>query len=268
MRNDSRRQPDYRGPGVTAPGWSDAPRRAASAWFDLLSKATAVSLTGGQRVIATNERLAAGLADIALDGLKGQPIDVTIGDQKLRAVVDSVRLSRTGISVQARIALREVDWGGLALTTMSITANSVRIEPPAPGRLRASEIRFAGQTNLEALVAWLDERLPDWAMAVDHDGHVNADWKHRGLKAVIEPIISQHNLHARLLAVRCLGLRVGLPGKFRPTRTLALPRLPLDLRLIEARPTDGIVEFTASVESLDEPIRSSALGSLPFARPR
>jgi hypothetical protein len=161
---------------------------------------------------------------------------------------------------QVRIDLRDVDYDGLRLETVAIAADELRIRPLPTARVIASRIRVEGRTSLAHLLPWLDRHVGDWSLAVGSDRRVEAQRRRRPvIRLSVEPAIDDHRVRLELCAVRWGRVRFSLPRPLRPRRTLRLPALPCDARVVAARRHGDVVDLRLTIATI-----SGSLSPLAF----
>ena len=199
-------------------------------------------------VAAVNGVLLGRLAEGAARRLEGQVLELTVDGRPVTALLEQIRLNGR----RARVVLREVDWDGLPVERLTAVASSVGVDPLPVPRIVLRDVELAGRSPQRELVAWLDERMPDWTLRVDDDGHVEAcrrDGNGR-LSVSGEPDVADHRVSLRLRTLRMGRMRVRAPRRVPVSRTIALPTLPLDMSIVEARFRPPVVDFRATIPSL------------------
>ncbi|HEY3020547.1 MAG TPA: hypothetical protein VGJ32_10160 [Solirubrobacteraceae bacterium] len=243
------------------------PERAS--WLDLLVGAQrwwAEPALGSALGLADVQiRILAELADGLVRNVKGQRVELDLEGRRVVAVVDAIRLRRSGDRYEGRLALRDVDWDGLPIEAMSVVARAVRIEPLPVPRLAASDIAIAGRSPLAAFVAWLDRRSPHWKLSVDDAGHVVGRRRHGGVAVFGELVVADHRLQVEIRGVRWRDRRVRLPRRLHIRRTIELPALPHGMSVVEARRRAPVVDFRLAVPSVTLPV--TGLPPTPRSRP-
>lgn len=211
-----------------------------------------------------------GRADRGLRGrFEGRRIELVLGGERLRAVLESIRLRRPGAHYDARVELRDVDRDGWFLETLSIAADSVKIESFPVPEFTASGINVIGSTAIGPLVAWLDERAAQWQLGVDGEGCVEVRRRGRGLRMTVEPVVDHDRVEVELVALRWGKMRLALPRWLRLTRRVTVAPLPVGMSIVEARRIGGGVAFRLVVASVSRGIdaalvREAILRRLPI----
>jgi len=240
-----------------------------TSWLDLWVGAQrwwAEPALGGALGLADVQiRILAEVADGLIRTVKGRNVELVVGGRRVTAVVDAIRLRRSGDRYQGRLVLRDVDWDGLPVEAMEVVARSVRIEPLPTPRLIASNIAITGRSPLAPFVAWLDERAPGWNLSADDTGHIEARHRHGDIAVFGELVVADHRLQVEVRGVRWRGLRVSLPRRLRIRRTVELPALPIGMSIVEARSRPPVVDFRLAVPSVTLP--ATALPPTRRSRP-
>jgi hypothetical protein len=186
---------------------------------------------------AVNERVLAEMVAVVARGLEGRVVETEVGGRPLRAVLEKLRLDHPG----ARLALRDVDWGGWPFVTVAARARALRVERRPPPRVTAFDVEVVGTSALAPLVAWLDGLVTGWSLRVGPTGHVEA---RRGLvSAVVEPVVADHELRLELRGIRLGRVATRLPRRLRPRRRAALPVFDRGLSVLDARRRGDSVDF-------------------------
>jgi hypothetical protein len=205
-------------------------------------------------IAAADERLAMGALDVLLSRLQRKLIDRMIGGRRLRAAIETTRLRRHGMRVQAELSLSDVTWGGWPIDRVCATAASVALDASAPGRLVSSAVDVVGVTKLDSILALAGEHLTGHRLYVDREGQINLVRRRSALRAVIGAVrVDGGSLAVDFHAVAWRGLRLALPRSLRRTYRFALPPLPLGVAITEARREGEAVDFRLSVPSLTWP---------------
>jgi hypothetical protein len=121
---------------------------------------------------------------------------------RVRAVLESIRLRRPGAHYDARVGLRDVDGDGWRFDTLSIVADSVKIESFPSPEFTASGITVIGSAAIDTPVASLDGRATQWHLGADGDGRVEVRRRGRGLRMTIEPVVDHDAFEVELVALR------------------------------------------------------------------
>jgi hypothetical protein len=164
----------------------------AEVWLQLWGQATrwwVAPVGGGRGLVPAKEQLLVELIDGLRGRFEGRQIELVLGGQRLRAVLESIGLRRPGEHYDARVELRDVDRDGWRLETLSIAADSVKIESFPGPEFTASGITVIGSMAIGRLVAWLDERSVQWQLGVDGEGCVEVRRRGRGLRMTVEPVV-------------------------------------------------------------------------------
>lgn len=211
-------------------------------------------MRGSREVVTVKERLLVGLIDSLRSRFEGRQIEPVLGGARVRAVLESIRLPRPGARYDARVELRNVDGDRWRFDTLSIAADSVRIESFPLPEFTASGITVIGSAAIDTLVAWLDERVTPWHLSVDGDGRAVARRRGRGPRMTIEPVVDHDAFEVELVALRWGKMRLSPPRWLRLTRRFRVAPLPLGMSIVEARRRGRGVEFRLAVASVSRNI--------------
>jgi hypothetical protein len=196
-----------------------------------------------------------------IDGLRGRfegrRIELVFGGARLRAVLESIRLRRPGAHYDARVELRDVDADGWRFETLSIAADSVKIEPFPLPKFTASGITVIGSAAIDTLVAWLDERATRWHLGVDGEGRVEVRRRGRRLRMTVEPVVDHDVFEVALVALRWGKMRLSPPRWLRLRRRFPVAPLPRGMSIVEARRRGRGVEFHLAVASVSRNIETA-----------
>jgi hypothetical protein len=253
-----------RKPGDTQPSWVDLWRDATTWWVEPAARAVEPAARASAQMLTGQppERALAELVDGIARRFSGQHIELDLHGRVAQGRLDSLRVFRARERYEARADLSNGTFDGVPIEQVSIAVRSVAIEPGAPARLTAEGITIRGTAALEPLVDWLDPRLDDWNLSVDASGAIVAvpvDRRYRGAAFVVDPTVEHDVLHLVLRGGRWRALKLNLPGWLRFTRSIAIPPLPNDMTLDEARVRDGDVEFVLSQPSASGTIDLAAM---------
>ena len=227
------------------------------AWLQLWGEATrwwVAPVVGGRDLVTAKEQLLVELIDGLRGRFEGRQIELVLGGSQLRAVLDSIRLRRPGAHYAARVELRDVDRDGWRLETLSIEADSVKIEPFPRPEFTASGITVIGSSAIGPLVAWLDERATQWQLGVDGEGCVEVRRRGRSLRMTVEPVIDHDRVKVELVALRWGKMRLAPPRWLRLTRRFTVAPLPLGVSIVEAKRIGRGVAFRLAVASISRDI--------------
>jgi hypothetical protein len=241
-------------PWNLSPPTGGLPRSASSAsdtwldatkwWTDPLPEASQESW--GEMHGRLLAELVAGVAK----GFKDRVLELDIDDQRLRAVLQSVRLERRSGGYEARLELRHIGWADRAIESLSIVAGSVSLTAPPGARITASQIEINARATLGNVVGWLDTRVADWTLAPG-DGNTVAVHRPGDTRTFfIDGVVHDDELQCELRAIRWRRMRVAVPRWLRLSRAMRLPAFPGGASLIEASRRGDVVRFQATVPSL------------------
>jgi hypothetical protein len=244
------------------------------AWLQLWDEATrwwVAPVQGRRELVTAKEQLLVGLIDGLRGRFEGRQMELVLGDARLRAVLESIRLRRPEAHYDARVELRDVEGDGWRFETLSIAADSVTIESFPSPEFTASGITVIGSAAIGPLVARLDERATEWHLGVDGEGRVEVRRRRRGLslRMTVEPVVDHDALKVQLVALRWGKMRLSPPRWMRLTRRFPLAPLPLGMSIVEARRRGRGVEFRLAVASVSRNIdaalvREAILRRLPI----
>jgi hypothetical protein len=243
---------------AAGPAWLDGWAQATSWWVD-------PAVAGAQDLTAANERVLAELVSGIAGRFEGRPVRLSLGGRPVQGVVEWIRLRRTGDRYEARVELTDVELGDWSLESLSVAADSVRVQVAPTPRLTASGVQIAGRAPLGALVAWLDGRVRDWSLSLE-DGRVTARRGPGGPEVVVEPVVLDGRLDAEVRELRWRARRLTLPAWLRLVRTVPLPPLPRGIRVVDARRHGVHLEFRATCPSLGEELDLAKLRDAIAAR--
>ena len=146
--------------------------------------------------------------------------------------------------------MRDVDRDGWRLETLSIAADSVKIESFPLPEFTASGITVIGSMAIGPLVAWLDERAAPWQLGVDGEGCVEVRRRGRGLRMTVELVVDHDRVEVELVALRWGKMRLSSPRWLRLTRRFPVAPLPLGVSIVEAKRIGRGVAFRLAVASI------------------
>ena len=95
---------------------------------------------------------------------RGRRVGGELGGSSISGVLDSITLEHRGEDWRGRLELRSVDWDGLELETLSMVAEAVMLTPPPNLMLSVFDVKLRGAAALEAVVAWVDLKVPEWTL--------------------------------------------------------------------------------------------------------
>jgi hypothetical protein len=211
-------------------------------------------------LVELQERTTADALAVMAARLQGRRVRLPIGGRRLDSAVRGISVRSSAEPHQVRVELREVDYDGLRLERVAIAVEELRLRPLPMARLIASRIRVDGRTSLGQLVPWLDRHVADWSLAVGSDRRVEARRRRRpAVRLSVEPAIDDHRVRLELCAVRWGRVGFALPRPLRPRRTLRLPALPCDARVVAARRQGDVVDLHLTIATI-----SGSLSPRPF----
>lgn len=95
-------------------------------------------------------------------------------------------------------------------------------------------IRIEARSQIESVVIWLDQLVPDWRLSVDDDHSVVACRPTGGMRFRPDAVVVDVELRIELREVQWRNTRLRVPRWVRLERGTALPALPAGARLSEA----------------------------------
>jgi hypothetical protein len=155
--------------------------------------------------------------------------------------------------------LRDVDRDGWRLETLSIAADSVKIESFPLPEFTASGITVIGSMAIGA----------PWQLGVDGEGCVEVRRRGRGLRMTVELVVDHDRVEVELVALRWGKMRLSSPRWLRLTRRFPVAPLPLGVSIVEAKRIGRGVAFRLAVASVSRDIdaalvREAILRRLPI----
>ena len=228
--------------------------RGERSWLDLWSDATQwwsqPSAADPEPWGEAGAQVLASLADGLSARVEGRRIELTLGGRPCAANVDWLRIRRTGMRLQARMELRDVDWDRLRIEKVSVAADSVRITPPAG--VVITDVEIIGRCRLAPLIARLDRELDGWQLSVGVHGHVEAHRSGTAITLAVEPRVHAHQVSFELRGARAHRLRFNVPAWLRLGRTRMLPPLAYATSVQAASRSGDMVDFRLTVPSISE----------------
>jgi len=211
-----------------------------------------------REVVDLHERTTADMLAMLAKRLEDRRLSASIGGQQVEGLVGWIAVRGSGEPHQMRVELRDVDYDGWRLDAVAVAADEVRMRAFPLATVTATGIRVDGRTALAPLIAWLDRRLRDWSLALDHDGKVEArHTKCPGLRLTVEPAVVDHRLHLELCGVRWHRVQFEFPNWLRLRRTVTLPALPLDATVLDARRRGDSVDLRLTIPEVNHSLSPS-----------
>lgn len=168
------------------------------------------------------EALLAQLVDGVMARFGGRSIDLDIHGRPVRASLDSLHLLRRGSSNDVHVDMSDVDADGLSIGHVTAIARAVTIEPGLQATVHASAIEVEGRSPLEAVVVWVDDRVPAWDLRVA-DGKVLARRSGSAMTFGVDATVTDDVVRLEIRSVRWSRLRIGIPRWLRLERRVPLP---------------------------------------------
>jgi hypothetical protein len=221
-------------------------------WLDAWSETTRWwSHPGAVRPDAWSDagrRLLAELVAGVTGRFEGREIEVVRDQKRFRASLDWLRLRRADGRNEVTVELRDVQWDGWEVETLSVIARSIRVTPPLT--IDATDVEMVGRARLESVVAQMDGAIAGWRLGIDREGHVEARSSSGRMTFVVEPAVSAHRWQLELRGARWRGLALAAPSWLRLSRSGALPRLAQGLWIEEASRRGMRVGFRARLPAI------------------
>lgn len=250
---------------ATLGGLAAGARSVASAWLDVTRWWTeALAGLPGGRPVAEAAALARLVADFAGDH-RGRRVGFAVAGRPATARLEAVSLShgRSG----GRVVLREVVWDGWRLDVVTATADHLALRTTPEVACAATGLTIHATSSVDAFVAWLGGRLPEWSLRVTSDHLVEAGRRARRTRLVVDAEASDGQVRLELHALRRGRWSLRVPRWLRLTRRIELPALPHDASLAEARRCGSRVELRVLVPDVVRAIEPGPLGMARGRRP-
>jgi hypothetical protein len=232
---------------VRAPGigrsWLDQWFARTAAWADPVA-----ALGAGTATALLPDVLVSVLSEGVLRRFGGQRIDLTLRGRPLSAHLVSLDVRRTGAAFRARAELTEVDWDGYSFDSLTVTANGVRLVPSRATRFRAEQIDIEGELPVSELIDWLNGHGLQWLLGVDDSGLVRAKHARRKLVALVDARVVNDLLRIEVKRAHWMGVLI--PTALLTARSLPLPALPNDGRIVHATRHGDTVRFAIDLASM------------------
>jgi hypothetical protein len=180
---------------------------------------------------------------------RGRRVGGELGGSSISAVLHSITLERRDEDWGGRLELRSVDWDGLELETLSMVASAVMLTPPPNLMLSVVDVELRGAAALEAVIAWVDLKVPEWTLRTD-GGVIEAVRRGAATRFVFDALVRDGELEVELRAVRWRRLSLRSPRWLRLNRNIRLPSLPDGMWVAEARHRGADVEFRLSIPTI------------------
>ena len=154
-------------PGAAAAGdrLLRASRDVVRLWLGAAKWWTGAMVDSATAMRDTNERLLSDSTEAVARGFRGRAIEAELGGGRFVARVASVELY-PGRRYAARLELDDACWEGLAIRRMSIAAADVALRPPPELALALAQVEVRGCVWVPEVVAWVDERTPNWRLSL------------------------------------------------------------------------------------------------------
>ncbi|WP_068276087.1 hypothetical protein [Aldersonia kunmingensis] len=232
---------------VKAPGvgrsWLDQWFAKTAAWADPVA-----TLGAGTATALLPDVLVSALSEGILSRFGGQRIDLVLRGRPMSAHLVSLEVRRTGASFRARAELTDVDWDGYGFDSLSITANGVRLIPSLATRFQAEQIDIQGELPLSELIEWLNGHGLQWALGIDDSGLIRAKHSRRKLVALVDAAVVNDLLRIEVKRAHWMGMVI--PNSLLTTRSMPLPALPNDGRIVRATRHGDTVRFAIDIASM------------------
>jgi hypothetical protein len=149
-----------------------------------------------------------------------------------------------------RLELRCVECEGLQIQRLFVAADTVALTSPPDMAIVTSGVELWGHTTLEAFVAWLDRRLPDWELRIVAGRLVEAVSRGGYRRFLFDGLIHDGELEVEVRAVGCRRMTLRCPRWLRFTRRVLLPVLPEGASLAAVMRNGDRVEFRLTMPAL------------------
>lgn len=219
--------------------------------------------------------LAEQLLDLAQSRLRGRELTIATGspsgDARLRLRDVRFELSPLPLAV-GQLGMVEVDadslaWGAVRLRNVSASFANVHVRPGLTPTLVCAPVRLhavIGQAELDEMIAGTSMGVH---VELTDDGPAlltGPSWQRLG-RAQVEPWLDDDRIRFRTGGVVVRGRRLALPRTQLPGVSLALPPLPVGLRLTRIELRAGQVHVDGLVEELRAPLATDQLQRLAKA---
>ncbi|MCX5044993.1 hypothetical protein OG921_17635 [Aldersonia sp. NBC_00410] len=232
---------------VKAPGlgrsWLDQWFAKTAEWADPVA-----TLGAGAATALLPDVLVSVLSEGVARRFGGHRIDLMLRGQPVSAQLDSLRVKRTGASFRADTDLTAVDWNGYAFTSLTMTAHGIRLIPSLATRFETEQVDLDGEIPLAELIAGLNGHGLQWRLSVDDSGLIRAEHTRRRLVALVDASVRNDLLRIGVKRATWMGLTI--PSALLTARTMPLPALPNDGRVVRAIRIGDTVRFTLDLASL------------------
>ncbi|MEY2402913.1 MAG: hypothetical protein QOD38_464 [Acidimicrobiaceae bacterium] len=192
-------------------------------------------------------------ADLLIALLDGTLSRVARRPLKVRAKTSPVSALLGTVDVIV-FELGELEMAGLEVERIVVHAESVRIQPGFPPRLRTGEIGFKATVAQEAVDRWTQRTHLPVRLHLTEEG-VIAKASVRGFsisEVATEVAVTGHFLTLRPRRASIVGLPAPVVGMLRGF--LPLPPLPRGARLTEVDHADGSVTAWFALDDIDQPL--------------
>jgi hypothetical protein len=232
---------------VKAPGlgrsWLDQWFAKTAEWADPVA-----TLGAGAATALLPDVLVSVLSEGVARRFGGQRIDVMLRGQPVSGQLDSLRVKRTGASFRAHTDLTDVDWNGYGFNSLTVTAHGVRLIPSLATRFETEQVDLEGELPLTELIAWLNGHGLQWTLGVDDSGLIRAVHTRRRLVALVDAAVLDDLL--RIEVKRATWMGIAIPSALLTARTMRLPALPNDGRIVHASRVGDTVRFAIDLASM------------------
>jgi hypothetical protein len=225
--------------------WVDA----TTWWVDPMSKTSAAL-----RDRMAPERLLAELIDGLLGRFGGQRLELQLRGQRVRGLLESLRVVSRDRTLAVIADLADVDWAGPPLSRLQARARGVRVSPGVPGSVHVAGVDVHGSCDIADVVTWAEGRTGEWAVGLDPAGRLRAEHEERSVRLTAEPSYADGRLDLELRAAEWKGFELRIPRWLRITRTQPLPALPDGMELVDAHRSGPDVWFRLALGEASSPL--------------
>jgi hypothetical protein len=214
-------------------------------WIDATKRAAGALLSGAAAWREESERLVAENVERIARRFRGREIVLRGGGKSLRGVLVSLEL-RGSSGRAAELVLSDALWSAMRVRTLSIVAEQLAMTPPPSVGVTLHGMRVTGEMEFAELIAWVDERVPQWTLTVDHAGMLRATSLDGTRRFALEPVVIGGQLEVEVRGVSFHGVGARVPRWLRVTRKIPLP-LPEGVSITEARKNGQDVAFALTL---------------------
>lgn len=223
--------------------WLDQWVATTAAWVDPVA-----TLGAGTVTALLPDVVLTALLDGVAGRFGGRSMEVTLGGTPVRAVLDSMKVRRTGASFRAEAQLSQLDWHGLQIEKLTAVATGVRLIPNVPARLEARQVDLEGDVRMSELTEWLNGRGLEWTLEAADDGLIHARHRKRNLTALVDASVRNDEVWIVVHDARWHGLPI--PRVALPQHRIALGPMPNGVRIVKAVREGGVARFTLDVPAV------------------